>query len=75
MKAWETVKKARAGEYPKSYTPKMQAAMSVYFGAALNGEKIKIKDLAQATGLSYNVLRHYIRGVRTQIEKMIREAP
>lgn len=59
------------GELPVHYSPHIHAALSVYFASLIVGKPVRINDLAEASGTSATTLRHYIKGIRNQMRKIL----
>lgn len=61
------------GEAPSDYSPKVKAALAIYFGALLAGDKPSIKEIAEASGVSKDVLYHCVKGVKNKMRAMLQE--
>ena len=61
------------GEAPSDYSPKVKAALAIYFGAILAGDRPSIKEVADASGVSSDVLYHCVKGVKSKMKAMLQE--
>ena len=61
------------GEAPGDYSPQTKIALAIYFGSIIAGDEVQIKDIADAVGISKDVLYHCIKGVKNKIKTILEE--
>ncbi len=61
------------GEAPSEYSPQVHAALAIFFAGEITGEKMRLENLAEASGVSKSTLSHYVKGIRYQMGKILRE--
>jgi AcrR family transcriptional regulator len=59
------------GEAPDDYSPRVKAALAIYFASMISGEDVSIADIARASGVSAPLLYRYIKGIKKKMKSII----